>query len=157
MANVRCGFCKTFIPKESAIPYGLSHFCNSDCLTSKRFQKPPPQKSVKKNVKKKTKAPGLTAETREQVLHRDSYRCRFCGTHQDLCVHHVVYKSDPKNRPWENQTSNLITLCNQICHLNKVHGNKKKYQKLCLQIIWLAEVMNDKHTTIQQLEKQNDN
>jgi len=145
MAKVRCGFCKTFIPKEGSVPYGLSHFCDTDCLTNKRFEIKTPKKSIKKNVKKKTKQnKSLSDETRQEVLRRDGYKCRFCGTQEDLCIHHVVYKSDPKNKPWQDQRSNLLVLCNQICHLKKVHGNKKKYQRLCLQIIWLAEVLDDK-------------
>jgi 5-methylcytosine-specific restriction endonuclease McrA len=53
---------------------------------------------------------------REDVLKRDKYKCRLCGSIDYLCVHHI--DQDLNN----NSVENLITLC-QRCHL-KSHGKK---------------------------------
>lgn len=49
---------------------------------------------------------------RQYVLHRDGYKCRYCGAHKDvkLHVHHLESRKIGGNRP-----ANLITLC-AICH-----------------------------------------
>jgi 5-methylcytosine-specific restriction endonuclease McrA len=56
---------------------------------------------------------------RRNILDRDDYSCRICGTDQDeemLHVHHVDY--DRNN----NKPRNLVTLC-QPCHkMVHMHG-----------------------------------
>ena len=50
--------------------------------------------------------------TRLQVLDRDNFQCRFCGSEKHLEVHHKIYSNggaDCKN------LSDLITLCAK-CH-----------------------------------------
>jgi 5-methylcytosine-specific restriction endonuclease McrA len=54
----------------------------------------------------------LSYETlRQQILRRDSWRCRFCGTMSDLEVHHREFRSHSGSDSEEN----LITLCT-ACH-----------------------------------------
>lgn len=48
---------------------------------------------------------------RNQVLKRDGSRCQFCGTSNDLQVHHVKSRS----RLGNDAMLNLITLCAK-CH-----------------------------------------
>ena len=56
---------------------------------------------------------------REEILKRDSYRCRACGSAVSLQVHHRQYHIDKKTgeyvAPWKYNNKYLITLCNK-CH-----------------------------------------
>ena len=58
-------------------------------------------------------------EKRKQILKRDNYRCRNCGSFYGLEVHHRQYhilKSiDDFRKPWAYPDSNLVTLCAR-CH-----------------------------------------
>lgn len=49
---------------------------------------------------------------RQYVLHRDGYKCRYCGAHKDVKfhVHHLESRKIGGNRP-----ANLITMC-AACH-----------------------------------------
>jgi 5-methylcytosine-specific restriction endonuclease McrA len=48
---------------------------------------------------------------RQQVLHRDGWRCQSCGTVSNLEVHHKEFRS----HLGDDSEQNLITLCTQ-CH-----------------------------------------
>jgi ATP-dependent DNA helicase RecQ len=50
---------------------------------------------------------------RQQVLHRDSWRCQSCGSMSNLEVHHKQFRSHAGHDSEEN----LITLCT-LCHAN---------------------------------------
>lgn len=56
---------------------------------------------------------------REQILQRDSFKCRSCKSVFGLQVHHKQYqrfKSNGKYKsPWSYENKYLITLCND-CH-----------------------------------------
>lgn len=56
---------------------------------------------------------------REEILDRDSRKCRNCGNAHGLEVHHRQYHIDTKTgfkkEPWEYDNKYLITLCRQ-CH-----------------------------------------
>jgi len=67
-------------------------------------------------------------QTREKVLKRDGYECRFCGmteeehqeeTDRSLDVHHIIPKSDGG----EDRMHNLAALC-RSCHstMESLHG-----------------------------------
>jgi predicted restriction endonuclease len=50
---------------------------------------------------------------RLEILLRDNFKCRSCGCDENtLHVHHLKYTS---NEPWEEESDNLITLC-ELCH-----------------------------------------
>ena len=149
MSKVKCKGCKQYVERDSALRIGLSSYCDRDCLYSAQTKKP---KQQSKKISTVNREP-LSEELRNYVLTKDCNRCRLCGKTNNLAVHHVIYKSDKKNKRWQDQASNLITLCNQPCHLDIVHKNKKKFQKLCLGIIWLREVEGDRYTTIYKLEE----
>jgi 5-methylcytosine-specific restriction endonuclease McrA len=53
---------------------------------------------------------------REQVLHRDGWRCQSCGAMSNLEVHHKEFRS----HSGDDSEENLITLCCR-CHVT-VHG-----------------------------------
>ena len=62
---------------------------------------------------------------RQYVLHRDSYKCRYCGAYKNVKfhVHHLESRQTGGNRP-----ANLITLC-EACHKG-VHKGKIDVSKL---------------------------
>jgi 5-methylcytosine-specific restriction endonuclease McrA len=45
------------------------------------------------------------------ILERDHYKCRSCGLRSNLCVHHIVFRS----QQGEDTKENLVTLC-ASCH-----------------------------------------
>ena len=66
---------------------------------------------------------------RETILKRDGYRCRECGSEENLLVHHR--DGSGKTIKPNNDLANLLTLCN-ACHV-RVHlprkgtGKKEKH------------------------------
>lgn len=71
--------------------------------------------------------------TRQRVRKRDR-RCRYCGTYDDLDVHHISYRS----QGLDHQDHNLIVLCRT--HHDIVHGNKALWQPVLRAYIWLYYV-----------------
>ena len=69
----------------------------------------------------RTKAPRLRLDPlsyenlRQQILHRDGWRCQSCGTMSNLEVHHRKFRS----HSGADSEENLITLC-AACHA-RVH------------------------------------
>jgi 5-methylcytosine-specific restriction endonuclease McrA len=55
--------------------------------------------------------PELYEELRNQVLHRDGWRCQSCGTMCHLEIHHSKFWS----HSGDDAEQNLITLC-ASCH-----------------------------------------
>ena len=70
---------------------------------------------------------------REKILKRDGYKCRWCGSIDDLQVHHKYYNKYPDGsrvRAWDYPDDALIVLCRD-CH-KKYHSkykNKSYYRK----------------------------
>lgn len=58
-------------------------------------------------------------EKRAEIIKRDNYCCRICGSMDDLTVHHKQYhinaKTNEKNYPWDYDDKYLVTLCKN-CH-----------------------------------------
>jgi hypothetical protein len=46
-----------------------------------------------------------------KVLQRDGFKCRNCGSRNNLMIHHIVYRSHQGG----NEMNNLLTLC-ASCH-----------------------------------------
>lgn len=148
MSKVKCRGCKTYVDKDSAIRIGLSSYCDQSCVYSAQNKKP---KTKPKKVSTQHREP-LSQELRDAVLTKDCFRCRLCGKSNSLAVHHIIYKSEKRNKQWQDQTSNLITLCNDPCHLKVVHGDKKRFTVVCLATIWMREVDNVTNLTIYEVE-----
>jgi 5-methylcytosine-specific restriction endonuclease McrA len=53
---------------------------------------------------------------RQQILHRDGWRCQSCGTMSNLEVHHLEFRS----HSGVDAEENLITLC-AACHAMRHH------------------------------------
>lgn len=60
-------------------------------------------KPVTTGYRKKPIKPGV----KKQVLERDMYRCKYCYTHIDLCVDHII----PEALGGKATLDNLQTLC----------------------------------------------
>jgi 5-methylcytosine-specific restriction endonuclease McrA len=62
-------------------------------------------------------SPEEYARVKREVLGRDRWKCQYCGTRNNLHVHHIVYRSEQGR----DTSDNLVTLC-LPCH-DGVHGN----------------------------------
>jgi hypothetical protein len=68
---------------------------------------------------------GIKRRTRAQVLRRDAYSCRRCGSTGELTLHHVI----PRRRGGGDSEDNLVVLC-EPCHLlwHRWEGNKVGFE-----------------------------
>lgn len=144
MAKVRCNGCKEYFDKDSAIRVGISNFCSDDCRFAKAKPKPAPKRD-----KPRTRKPGpstdFPAATRERILERDGYRCRFCGKQSgNLAIHHIRYRSERKlGIEFLTSEANGITLCNTPCHLDVIHKDAR-WKKVLARVVsdGRAELVN---------------
>lgn len=64
---------------------------------------------------------------RERILDLHKHTCDWCGSHENLCVHHKLYykraKTDQFVNPWEYPNDKVMCLC-ESCH-KRCH---EKYQ-----------------------------
>lgn len=84
-------------------------------------------KDIRKVSKKKI---NVKKEIYEQVIERDNYICRLCGTNQNLQLHHI----HGRGKDLTNNINNCIMLC-QHCHLEVVHKNQKKYRPILKEMV----------------------
>lgn len=47
-----------------------------------------------------------------KVMSRDGFKCRCCGSRNNLTAHHITFRS----QGGDDVEYNLITLCSQNCH-----------------------------------------
>lgn len=71
----------------------------------------PREHSLKNWAQKKQAIP---AKLKKAVFERDSYRCRYCGSHKNLTADHVF----PESRGGEMSLENLVTACSS-CNSKK--------------------------------------
>ena len=155
----RCRFCREYGDVDEMVNAGLSYFCSTEEMFEHeklRVLRAAERKRSRSINPETGVIDGLSEFQRAEIKASDGNRCRYCGGFSNLAVHHIVYRSDRSNREFENDPSNLITLCNRPCHLDIVHGNKELYQPLCRRIVWLRETYGDKVTLIKNLEKENE-
>jgi 5-methylcytosine-specific restriction endonuclease McrA len=62
--------------------------------------------------KTRCREPNDYRELRRKVLKRDGWRCQYCGSMQNLQVHHRQFR----NQLGADEEDNLITLC-KGCHV----------------------------------------
>jgi hypothetical protein len=73
---------------------------------------------------------------RKEILERDGNRCKWCGSSNNLQIHHRYYEKYPngkKVKPWDYPNEALITLCDE-CHKKahekyKIKSYYRKYKK----------------------------
>jgi hypothetical protein len=66
---------------------------------------------------KKTKNRPVGGSLRTRVFERDMYRCKCCGTHENLSIDHII----PQVKGGTNEIDNLQTLC-KTCNTRKGSG-----------------------------------
>lgn len=152
--KVRCGNknCKKYIDRDGAVRGGLSYYCDGACRMEGSNGFSGKKKSTTTKIASKPKRPKVS-HLDQGVLERDKFVCRLCGGTNNLAIHHINYRGEIQNKAWENESWNLITLCNEPCHLTIVHGNKKKYKRLLLALTWYSLVEN-KFYTFPEVEEQ---
>ncbi len=56
---------------------------------------------------------------RAEIIKRDNYKCKICGSTDRLIVHHKQYhfniQKNKKSDPWDYDDKYLVTLC-ESCH-----------------------------------------
>lgn len=92
--------------------------CDENCLKRNLVR----NKGIRKVSKKKI---SVKKEIYDQVIKRDNYRCKLCGTTENLQLHHI----DGRGRELTNDINNCVILC-MHCHLEVVHKNQKKYRPI---------------------------
>lgn len=154
MAKLRCKYCKEWVEREEAFRHGLSSFCSKDHWWAFFQERQSSQRSAPKNSPKSEGGVSrVPTQVKRHVARGDGLRCRVCGQRNLLVLHHIIYRSEKANKPWENQPWNLITLCNEPCHLGIVHGNKRRFQPLLLGLTWLREVEGRSDMNVYQFEE----
>ena len=84
---------------------------------------------------------GRWQKVRLQVMERDSFCCRACGSKSILHVHHLFYRYGLK--PWEYPMDSLVTLCVN-CH-NKLHNElSEKAGIIAFNLLTNKPIIDDK-------------
>jgi ATP-dependent DNA helicase RecQ len=78
----------------------------------------------------------LPSNIRHEILERDSFKCRECGSTENLEVHHIF----PKQFKVDHAPQNLITLC-RTCHATKTPETQASFFS---KIILLFKQQTDK-------------
>lgn len=149
MANshVRCNVCRNYFKSEEMYRTGLGGFggvCSEECFETylEKYRKKRARRKEHREMKytSPTRIPG---SVRDRVRRRDDDKCQWCGSLQDLQIHHVRYRSEGG----PDHQKNLITLC--AAHHEMAHSNKKKYQPVLLLWLWYLYVKLGKVTVPQ--------
>lgn len=89
---------------------------------------------------------GVPQSVVDLVQLRDGGRCRFCGTPNDVHLHHIEYRSEGgPHTDW-----NLMSLCLQ--HHALVHSNKARWQRV-LKWTLLAQYCQGLYLTVPECER----
>ncbi len=147
---VRCKYCKEYFPREDCIRVGPSSFCSQEHRNAHFQAQARSRGTTAAHRRRLSKVP---PQIEQRVKKADRNRCRLCGKTYGLALHHIHYRSEPKNKPWMNEPWNLITLCNNPCHLQVVHGDKERFKPLLLGLTWLREVHRDARMSVYQFEE----
>ena len=67
------------------------------------------KKDAEKQRRKK-----ITGAARKKIFERDLYRCRYCGSHKDISLDHVI----PVSKGGSDEPDNLVTAC-RACNSRK--------------------------------------
>ena len=84
-------------------------------------------RGIRKVSKKKI---NVKKEVYDEVIKRDNYRCKLCGTTESLQLHHI----DGRGKELTNDINNCVILC-MHCHLEVVHKNQKKYRPILKEMV----------------------
>src|ERR1035437_791798 len=65
------------------------------------------------------------------ILIRDDYRCRICGSPENVQIHHLKYSG----LAWQVKDSDLITVCDN-CHVEFENDKKLKEDNILTPVIF---------------------
>ncbi|WP_430149172.1 HNH endonuclease [Paenibacillus cisolokensis] len=83
----------------------------ANCVEENFFSMFQRHKPANPAVKSKKSIP---SKLRKEVFERDRYRCRYCGSHKDLVIDHIL----PESRGGPTTRENLATAC-KVCNTYK--------------------------------------
>ncbi len=146
-AKARCSSCRRYFDKDSMYRTGLGGLggvCSPGCFQDLQNKYRAKRIRRKEHREKKYDQPGrrLPGTCRDRVKRRDDGLCRWCGTNQNVQIHHCRYRSEGG----PDTPKNLISICDE-CHA-RAHSNKKKYQPILLTWLWLYYVQ-EREVTVQ--------
>lgn len=133
-AKARCSQCRNYFEKDTMLRTGLGGLggiCSQECFDA--YVEKCRAKRVRRREHREKKFSGgrrLPGTCRDRVRRRDE-GCRWCGTTDELQIHHVRYRS----QGGADTPRNLLTLCWE-CH-ERAHSNKRKYQPVLLLLLYL--------------------
>jgi 5-methylcytosine-specific restriction endonuclease McrA len=117
--GVTCACCgKVLLRQPARVTRNKKHFCDRKCKAkwqSKNLRGENSPSWLGGYISEKEKYFRLTTSPwfrlRQEILKRDNYICQKCGTHENLCVHHIV----PYRLSRSHSKENLIIYCKN-CH-----------------------------------------
>lgn len=135
-AKARCSICRNYFLKEDMLRSGLGGLggvCSEECfeIYKKKYQDKRIRRKAHREAKYDNSSRRLPGTCRDRVKRRDDGKCRWCGTVDEIQIHHVRYRSEGG----PDTPRNLISICAE-CHA-LAHTNKKKYQPILLLWLWL--------------------
>ena len=80
-------------------------------------------------------------EKRDNILRRDNYKCRICGSKEQIQVHHLAYEG----LAWQVRDSDLITVCDK-CHEDFENDKKLKEENILLPVDFTDELCESLYT-----------
>lgn len=148
-SKLRCTACKGYYDHDGpdAHKVGLSGVCSSECLDD--YLQKCRNKRARRKIHRENKhkyGRRLPGQIRDVVRKRDGARCRFCGTSENIQIHHILYRSQGGGDvEW-----NLISLCHD--HHQLMHSSKRKWQPV-LQMTQLAYYQDGLLVTVPEVER----
>lgn len=124
MSVYRCQGCRQHLRGPPFQRIGLGGVCSASCALIAR------QRGTK--TRRTPDRDDELQHARALVMERDGNRCRYCGGHRNLHIHHITYRSSGV----DHQPHNLITLCTE--HHDLVHTNKRVWQPVLRAYIWIV-------------------
>ena len=124
--EVICDYCGKTFKRAPSFNKGEHLFCSPACR--KRWETEDRDYSKENHpqwkgghneyIRKRYEAGGKWKENRIRALQRDDNKCQFCGTENNLDIHHIK----PVRTGGSNYRGNLVTLC-RSCHAKVENGS----------------------------------
>ena len=125
-----CEKCGKEYQENKHTPY--QKFCSKGCQPKREYNQKWRSKYHTRLLKDEARKRDMLriGTRREVILKRDEYKCRMCGSKENLLIHHKDGQGR-RSKKKNNKKSNLLTLCFP-CHatvhkLGLGYSKKKKY------------------------------
>lgn len=89
--------------------------------------------------------------SKSNILHRDNYKCQYCGSEFDLTIDHII----PKSMGGKHEWTNVVTACIK-CNLKK---SNKSLEQSGLSLLREPEIpkFGNKFTIMKKIKSKNHN